>query len=143
MDHLGRELTHLRGVIEAGAHEPEARERAFADLHRDRIKAQLIMDAQAEQLKQWVGRSEALSAENKKLKTTVAEQKRILNVAKKACKKKGRCFQVSSDGRKKERRSISQRVMRELRRIPANLGRVAKRKDAPADAPGRTPGPAR
>ena len=124
MDQLARDVAHLRGVIDAGTHE-----RAFQDLHRDRIRAQLIMDAQAEQLKQWVGRNEALSAENKKLKTTVAEQKRILNAAKKACKKKGRCFPISTNEKKKERRSVSERIMRELRRIPENLGRAARRKD--------------
>ncbi len=133
MDQLARDLAHLRGVIDAGKHE-----RAFQDLHRDRIKAQLIMDAQAEQLKQWVGRGEALSAESKKLKTTVAEQKRILNAAKKACNKKGRCFGLS-DGKKKERRSIPERVLREFRRIPANLGRLRNPKRVPRSTKRQAP----
>ena len=99
-------------------------EQKFEPLHRDRVKAQLIMDTQADQLKQWVGRMEALKAENKKLKTQVSEQKQILKSAKKACRKKGRCFQLDTPNEKKPRRSIPERIVRELRRIPANLGRL-------------------
>ena len=114
MDEQAEQLSALRYDVEA--------------LRRDRTKAQLIMDAQAEQLKQWVIRGETLSAERKKLKATVAEQKRILNAAKKACRKKGRCFGLA-DETKKERRSIPERILRELRRVPANLRRVTNREE--------------
>ena len=132
MDHLGREVSHLREVVEANKEEPQAR--AFANLLQDRAKAQLIMDAQAEQLKQWVGRSEALSAENKTLKARGAEQKKILNAAKKACRKGGKCFHIS-DGKKKERRSLPDRIMRELRRIPTNLSRISSLRQPSPDEP--------
>jgi GT2 family glycosyltransferase/glycosyltransferase involved in cell wall biosynthesis len=129
MDHLGREVTHLREVIDAGGHDPQATARAFADLRRDRAKAQLIMDAQAEQLKQWVSRSEVLKAK-------IEEQKRVLDAARNACRKDGKCFRASVDGSRKERRSVPERIIRELRRIPKNLRRLTKVK---ADSLGELP----
>ena len=119
MDHLGREVTHLREVIDAGGHDPQATTRAFADLRQDRAKAQLIMDAQAEQLKQWVSRSEVLKAK-------IEEQKRTLDAAKNACRKDSKCFRISADGSPKERRSVPERIIRELRRIPKNLKRLSR-----------------
>ena len=135
MDHLEREVTHLREVVEAGGHEPQATARAFADLRRDRAKAQLIMDAQAEQLKRWASRYEALCTENKKLKATIDEQKRILETARKACRKTGKCFQASTDGSRKQRRSVPERVIRELRRTPKNLKRLFKGVDSLGESP--------
>lgn len=99
-------------------------------LRKDRAKAQLIMDAQAEQLRHLVKRNENLSAERKTLKATVAEQKRILNEAKKACRNKARCFGASPE--EKKRRSVPERVWRELRRMPGNLSRLTKKKVAVA-----------
>jgi O-antigen biosynthesis protein len=128
MDHLGREVTQLRQVVEEGGHDPQATARAFADLRQDRGKAQLIMDAQAEQLKQEVSKRKALSSENKKLKSQVDDQKRELQAAKKACRKGGRCFRISAGGNNKEQRSIPERIVRELRRIPRNLRRISKGK---------------
>ena len=104
------------------------------ELHRDRAKAQLVMDAQAEQLKHWVLRGETLSAERKQLKATVAEQKRILSAAKKVCRKRGRCFGPAPETEKKSARSIPIRILRELRRIPTNLGRISKGKGPPVAA---------
>jgi GT2 family glycosyltransferase len=113
-------------TMDAQAEQMAAYLRDRETLRADRARAQLIMDAQAEQLKQWVARGEALNAERKKLKSTVAEQKRILNAAKKACRRRGKCFPTAPN-EKKERRSIPARILRELRRIPANLSRIAKR----------------
>ena len=90
------------------------------------------MDAQAEQLKQWVGRSEALSAENKKLKTTVAEQKRILNAAKKACKKKGRCFQSQRTGRRRSAARFRRESCGNCAASRPTSAASGKRKDVPA-----------
>ena len=93
-------------------------------LRRDRAKAQLVMDAQLEQLKQWTSRVHQLEAERAKLKTEVKEQKQILNAARKACKKKGRCFQMPGAAEEKKRRSITERILREIKRAPRNfLGR--------------------
>jgi GT2 family glycosyltransferase/glycosyltransferase involved in cell wall biosynthesis len=93
----------------------------FEILRRDRAKAQLVMDAQLEQLKQWTARAHQLETERAKLKAEVKEQKQILNAAKKACKKKGRCFQVPGAAGEKKRRSISERILREIKRAPRNL----------------------
>ena len=118
------------GEIADRTREKEERTQAFGELHRDRMKAQLIMDTQTEQLKQWVGKSETLSGENKKLKAQLAQEKRLIAAAKKACRKRGRCFGESPE-EKKQKRSIPERVFRELRRIPGNLSR-AKSPPAPA-----------
>jgi GT2 family glycosyltransferase/glycosyltransferase involved in cell wall biosynthesis len=90
-------------------------------LRRDRAKAQLVMDAQSEQLKQWTARAHQLETERAKLKAEVKEQKQILNAAKKACRKKGRCFQMPGAAGEEKRRSISERILREIKRAPRNL----------------------
>ena len=70
----------------------------FDSLHRDREKAQEIMDAQAEQLT-------ALRREVRNLKQQIKEQKRILREP-------------------KVERPISEKIVRELRRLPRNLRRI-------------------
>ena len=135
MDHLQREITHLREVIEAGGHEPHATARAFADLRQDRMKAQLIMDTQAEQLKQWVGHREASNAEINRLKSKIDDQKRELQAAKNACRKGGKCFRRSADGKNKEKRSIAERIVRELRRVPRNLKRITTKTASLGESP--------
>lgn len=112
------------------------RARAFDELQQDRVKAQLVLDTQSEQLKQWVGKSEALNAENRKLKAQVAADRRLLNAAKKACRNRVRCFGLTPEEAKRERRSIPERIVRELKRIPRNLQRA---KTAPALAEQKTP----
>jgi glycosyltransferase involved in cell wall biosynthesis len=99
MDEQAREIAER-------AEEKEERTRAFNELHQDRVKAQLIMDTQSEQLKHWVNQSEALRSHNKKLKAQLTETKQALGEA------------------RKKKRSIPERIVRELRRIPKNLGRA-------------------
>ncbi|MFZ3374909.1 MAG: glycosyltransferase [Chthoniobacterales bacterium] len=70
----------------------------FDSLHRDREKAQEIMDAQAEQLT-------AVRREVRNLKQQIKEQKRILREP-------------------KVERPISEKIVRELRRLPRNLRRI-------------------
>lgn len=134
MDHLEGEVSRLQKVVTTG--KDDSASRAFAELQQDRMKAQLVMDAQAEQLKHLVGRGEALAAENKNLKAKVAEQKKILNAAKAACRKGGRCLRliVSNEGEKKKRRSFPEKIARELRRMPANLRRLFPQRPQPVDA---------
>ncbi len=91
-------------IMDAQAREIAERGRAFEDLHQDRVKAQLIMDTQGEQLKQWVNQSELLRGQNKKLKAELAEARKLAEATKK-------------------KRPISERIVRELRRIPGNLRR--------------------
>ena len=99
----------------------------FENLRRDRAKAQLIMDSQHEQLKRFVAEKDALRTKLDSLKTQLKEHKAILNAAKKACRKKGRCFQLSPG--EKVRRPWGERIARELRRLPRNLG-IGRKEEA-------------
>lgn len=125
MDHQARVIADL--------------EQRFQALLTDRTKAQLIMDSQHEQLTHWVAETEKLKSAMAQLKAQVKEQKRILNAAKKACRKNGRCFQIS-DGPKK-RRPFAEKVLREIRRLPRNLGisRSPKTAPSPEEQPGVAP----
>lgn len=100
----------------------------FENLRRDRAKAQLVMDSQHEQLKHWVAESDRLKSQIQKLKTEIKDQKALLSAAKKACRKNGRCFQMP--GGPKERRPFAEKIVRELRRLPRNLGIGRDRKPA-------------
>ena len=91
----------------------------FEILRRDRAKAQLVMDAQHEQLKHWVAESDRLKAKIEQLKTQIKDQKAILSAAKQACRKGGRCFHVLTGP--KERRSFGEKILREIRRLPRNF----------------------
>lgn len=100
------------------------------DWQRGRAQAQLVMDAQAEQLRDWAERTERLVAEKEKFKAKVQEQKRIINAAKRACRKGGKCFHGLTPNESKERRSFGERVVRELRRMPRNLRNLVARPPA-------------
>jgi glycosyltransferase involved in cell wall biosynthesis/cellulose synthase/poly-beta-1,6-N-acetylglucosamine synthase-like glycosyltransferase len=106
MDHQARAIADL--------------EQRFQAILTDRAKAQLIMDSQHEQLSHWVAETEKLNSAMAQLKAQIKEQKRILNAAKKECRKNGRCFQIA-DG-PKEHRPFAEKVLREIRRLPRNLG---------------------
>ena len=153
MDHQARaiasleqriELLHIAEKEQRGHFENLRRDRAkaqlviesleeqvqhFDNLRRDRAKAQLIMDSQHEQLKQFVAERDALTAQMETLKTQLKEHKAILKAAKMACRKKGRCFQIQTGP--KIRRPFRERVVRELRRLPGNLGLSAKKESPP------------
>lgn len=126
-------------VMDSQARELDQRTSDFALLQRDRVKAQLIMDTQAEQLKLWVGKNESLTNETKELKKQLAQERSLIKGARKACRKHGRCF-GDEPGDEKRKRSIPERILRELRRIPANLSRKKTKpqpsvKTKPASAP--------
>ncbi len=87
------------------------------------------MDSQHEQLKQWVVRGESLRKQLDTLKAQLKEHKAILKAAKAACRKKGRCFQI--DTGPKVRRPFAEKIARELRRLPRNLGLGKKEIAAP------------
>ncbi|MBA3881567.1 MAG: glycosyltransferase, partial [Chthoniobacterales bacterium] len=123
-------------VMDRQARQIEELQQRFDELHRDRIKAQLIMDHQLDQLKQWVGKNEQLTTAYNALKAQLSEQKRTLKTAKNNCRKNGRCFRIATDA--KPQRSIPEKIIRELQRIPANLTRA--RKQAP---PAKSPPPPR
>jgi GT2 family glycosyltransferase/glycosyltransferase involved in cell wall biosynthesis len=140
IDHQARALSDLEGQFQ-GLLEDRAKAQLvidslneqvqhFDNLRRDRAKAQLIMDSQHEQLKQFVAERDKLKAQLESLKTQLKEHKAILKAAKAACRKKGRCFQIRIGP--KIRRPFKERVARELRRLPANLGLGRKKESTPA-----------
>jgi GT2 family glycosyltransferase len=132
MDHQARAIAHLEGRLKLVLAEQEEQRRHFENLQRDRAKAQLVMDSQHEQLKDWVAEGDKLRSQLEQLKTQFKEQKRILNAAKMACRKKGRCFQIQTGP--KVRRPLGEKIARELRRLPRNLGIVRTKELAPAPA---------
>ncbi len=111
----------------------------LAELHRDRAKAQLVMDSQHEQLRQWLAEGETRKRDLEKLKAQLKEQKRIIQAAKKACRKGGRCF--VDGGETKRRKPLVQRLAREIGRIPRNLG--LRPKQASPQTPVRKSGKAK
>ncbi|HEX8897312.1 MAG TPA: glycosyltransferase, partial [Chthoniobacterales bacterium] len=130
MDHQAREIASLGQRIQLLLAAQEEQRGHFDNLRRDRAKAQLIMDTQHEQLKRLVAQTDTLRAKVETLKAHLKEHKAILSAAKKACRKGGRCFQV--DQGPKVRRPLRERIARELRRLPRNLGLAAKKETVPA-----------
>lgn len=88
-------------------------ERRFEALSTDRAKAQKVIDSQQEQLKQYVSETERLKAKIEQLKTQIKDQKA------------------------KERRPFGERISREIRRLPRNLGifRAPKHATPPEEPP--------
>src|SRR5256714_5421333 len=136
MDHQARVIASLEGRIGArdGRIElllaaQEEQRGHFENLRRDRAKAQLIMDTQHEQLKRLVAQPDAQRTKLDTLKQQLKEHKAILSAAKKACRKGGRCFQIRSGT--KTRRPLRERIARELRRLPRNLGITRKKETQP------------
>ncbi|HEY3663919.1 MAG TPA: glycosyltransferase, partial [Chthoniobacterales bacterium] len=124
MDEQGRQMEELR--------------KRFEELGRDRAKAQLVMDGQHEQLRYWVSESESRKQQIDQLKKQLREQKQILSAAKSACRKGGKCFRP--EGGPKTKKSLTTRITRELRRIPANLGLGrGRRDDSPPATEKKTP----
>src|SRR5438067_6125459 len=130
MDHQARAIASLEQRVELLLAAQEEQRGHFENLRRDRAKAQLIMDTQHEQLKRLVAQMDTLRAKLESTKTQLKENKAILSAAKKACRKGGRCFQIDSGP--KARRPLRERIARELRRLPRNLGIAPKKKTAPA-----------
>ncbi|MDQ6862109.1 MAG: class I SAM-dependent methyltransferase, partial [Verrucomicrobiota bacterium] len=90
-------------------------------LQRDRAKAQLVMDAQAEKLVTWAAQIEALCSERDKLLAQVKKQKAIISAAKQACRKHGNCFRVSLTPEPKTHRGVRERIAREVNRWPRKV----------------------
>jgi GT2 family glycosyltransferase/glycosyltransferase involved in cell wall biosynthesis len=139
MDHQARAIAELedkvRVVLEDRAKAQlvieslEEKVGHFENLRRDRAKAQLIMDSQHEQLKHWIAQFDAVKATVETLKAQLKEHKAILKTAKAACRKNGRCFQIETGP--KVRRPWREKISRELRRLPRNLGLARKEKTEP------------
>lgn len=129
LEALRRDRAEAQLVMESQAEQLQN----FEALRRDRAKAQLVIDSQDEQLRHWVAEAENLRGEMERLKGQVKEQKRILNAAKNACRKKGRCFQIPTGP--KEHRPLGEKIVREIRRLPRNLGISRSREAAPPPPP--------
>lgn len=125
LEALRRDRTEAQLVMDSQAEQLQH----FEALRRDRAKAQLVIDSQHEQLQHWVAESENLKSEIENLKAQIKDQKRILSYAKKACRKKGRCFQIPTGP--KQRRPFGEKIVRELRRLPRNIGIARSPKPAP------------
>ncbi|MDQ3119686.1 MAG: glycosyltransferase [Verrucomicrobiota bacterium] len=133
-------LLERQSELETLMRERTEQAKRFEALRGDRIKAQLIMDAQHEQIEHMRGASDLLRA---KLRETILELKaarQILKLAKGACRRGGKCFQVRSEP--KTRQPLPAKILRELRRIPRQLGLLSappepsqKKKAKPAPAP--------
>lgn len=89
----------------------------FAILQKNREHAQAIMEAQAAQ----IDRSEAQIL---RLQKQTADLKKLITVAKSACRKKGRCFDIRKEP--KPRRSVGEKIQREVARVPRNLRRLLR-----------------
>jgi O-antigen biosynthesis protein len=140
MDHNARALADLQGKFDGLLEDREKAQRLidalsenvsnlgrdFENLRRDRAKAQLVMDSQHEQLRQWAAQGDNLLKQVESLKKELKEHKTILKAAKAACRKKGRCFQIQNGP--KVRRPLTEKIARELRRLPRNLG-IAREKE--------------
>lgn len=120
MDHQARALAELEKRFSALQKDRAAaqeildkQKRDFEELRRDRANAQLVIDMQVETVGQ-------MHAEMRSLKTELKEKKKILKMAKEACRKGGRCFQIRSEP--KVRRSILEKIMREQRRVLRRIG---------------------
>ena len=114
-----RDRAHAQLVMDSQAEQLQH----FDALRRDRAKAQLIMDSQHEQLREWVATTERVKAELAELQAQVKAQKKLIRFAKESCRRNAKCFQVPSAP--KQRRSVPERIAREIQRIPRKLGLLA------------------
>jgi glycosyltransferase involved in cell wall biosynthesis/GT2 family glycosyltransferase len=124
-------IADLEDRLEKTLSELEEQKWHFEVLHRDRVRAQLVMDCQDEQLKQRAADAEILRANLEALRKRVDDQKKRLAAAKMACGQKGKCFETPAGSR--ERRPLLEKVTRELRRLLRNFrtDRAKKRETSP------------
>lgn len=89
----------------------------LATSREDRLKAQLVMDGLAAALEQ-------TQTQVDKAYTKIADLKNLINVAKAACRKKGRCFDIRKEP--KPKRTVAERVAREFARTKRRARRVLR-----------------
>jgi O-antigen biosynthesis protein len=102
-----------RKMAERDKFASEARKVWMQSLLEDRWKAQLVMDAQAKQLRSL-----------EKAYQKIAELKSLIKMAKAACRKKGRCFDIRKEP--KPKRTVAERVAREFARTKRRARRVLR-----------------
>src|SRR5438874_7685916 len=125
-------MERQQGVI--GDLEPRlAASRAqLAASREDRAKAQLVMENQFNQLHSLAAALEQTQTQLDKAHKQIADLKDLINVAKAACRKKGRCFDVRKEP--KPKRTVAERVAREFTRTKRRARRVLRGPE-PAEIP--------
>jgi len=104
----------------------------LAASRKDRAKAQLVMENQFDQLQSLAAALEQTQTQLDKAYQKIADLKNLINVAKAACRKKGRCFDIRKEP--KPKRTVAERVAREFARTKRRARRVLRGPE-PADIP--------
>src|SRR5437899_3606145 len=107
-------------------------ESQLAASREDRAKAQLVMGNQFDQLQSLAAALEQTQTQLDKAYTKIADLKNLINVAKAACRKKGRCFDIRKEP--KPKRTVAERVAREFARTKRRARRVLRGPE-PAEIP--------
>jgi GT2 family glycosyltransferase/uncharacterized protein (UPF0335 family) len=107
IDSLLADRWKVQDIMDYQARAIAEHERRFEALSTDETQAQQLIDAQQEQLKQHIAGTERLKAKIEQLKAQIKEQKA------------------------KERRPFGEKILREIRRLPRNLGISRAPKTAP------------
>ena len=100
MDEQARIIAELQPRVEAWQRDRDS-------LQRDRAN--------------WASLAQHYEVERDKYKLQSREQKELLKIARKACRKKGKCFLLPHEIAERQERPISERILRELKRVPKNL----------------------
>jgi len=136
---LVAELIHMRiqtREAERRARLFEARQTLFDTIVEDRAKAQSIIEHQEHRLADFNRKFDAINADRadaqqvmeqqfaqiQKMQIKLTEQKQAITTAKAVCRNKGCCFVIPKEP--KRQRSVRERVVREVARMPGNLRRL-------------------
>ena len=117
----------------------EYQQRVIGDLEpqlaasrENRAKAQLVMENQFDQLQSLATALEQTQTQLDKAYQKIADLKNLIDVAKAACRKKGRCFDIRKEP--KPKRTVAERVAREFARTKRRARRVLRGPE-PAEIP--------
>lgn len=134
MDHQLREIGRRDSVVRGQAEVARDLSRRLVSLVADRQRAQEIMDHQANEIRRLDAAVENLQSELRKWQAQIAQLKNLVAVARSACQRRGRCFDLYKQP--KVHYTFPQKVTRELARTPRNLRRLMGQK-APRIAPAK------
>lgn len=119
VDELKSDRRKAQRMMEQQATQLQETTKRFTILQADREQAQRIMEAQAAQI-------DHTQAQILSLQKQTRELKKLISMAKAACRKRGRCFDVSQGP--KPKRSTGEKLRREMARVPRNLRRLLRLK---------------
>ncbi|HEY4758371.1 MAG TPA: glycosyltransferase, partial [Chthoniobacterales bacterium] len=123
-----RRFEHQVQLMDQQATRLQETTKRFTILQANREQAQTVMEAQAAQI-------EHDQAQILRLQKQTGELKKLISMAKTACRKRGRCFDVPKGP--KPKRSTGEKFQREIARVPRNLRRLLRLK--PGDDATDTP----